>query len=386
MNIYESIMSSKFRVLGAIILILAFRKELLVEGIIARIFILMILIFEVFFLFAKDSWWTSFKYILVWAIILTAFCCLYYGFHINVIEMLAPLVWLMGLMESKYSKLSISLAVITTLFVIVMSVALDLSVQIIFSLMGIYLGVRSIRIRQDAYRTSQLHLKELNLSLLELQEAHEKLQEASIYSMRYAALEERTRIAREIHDGIGHQLTTLIVQLQALEFMMQKEPEKAKTSIRQILEVARKAMAEVRLAVKEWSDDEMGLGLVSLRGLVTQIQDQTRIKFNVYQDSEVSEWSLEISVVLYRILQEALTNILRHSNATIVNVKIKESDGMVCLTVKDNGEVSDKMQFKPGFGMIGMMERAKGLGGICIINPISKQGLCIEVKIPLNPN
>jgi signal transduction histidine kinase len=90
--------------------------------------------------------------------------------------------------------------------------------------------------------------------------------------MRYAALEERTRLAREIHDGIGHQLTSLIVQLQALEIMLPNNPEDASRAVTQMLGISRRAMAEVRLAVREWSSDEMGLGLVALKGLVFAIR------------------------------------------------------------------------------------------------------------------
>lgn len=72
----------------------------------------------------------------------------------------------------------------------------------------------------------ELHLQELNKAHQELQEAHAELQEATMHSMKYAALEERMRLAREIHDGLGHQLTSLIVQLQALEIMLPGEPKR----------------------------------------------------------------------------------------------------------------------------------------------------------------
>jgi signal transduction histidine kinase len=95
----------------------------------------------------------------------------------------------------------------------------------LLALVGFFAGIRSRSIRQDAHRISQLHLQELNETHRELQEVHAELQEATVHSMRYAALEERTRLAREIHDGLGHQLTSLIVQLQALEIMLPDDPQ-----------------------------------------------------------------------------------------------------------------------------------------------------------------
>lgn len=233
---------------------------------------------------------------------------------------------------------------------------------------------------------NQLRLQELNKAHKELQEAHAELQEAAVHSMRYAALEERTRLSREIHDGLGHQLTSLIVQLQALEIMLPDDPKKASETISQLLQIARQAMAEVRTAVREWSNDEMGLGLVALKGLVSQIQGRSSIKFDFVQDSEMTEWPIEISIVLYRVLQESLTNILRHSNATSVTVRIKENDDQIFLTIADNGNYTENAPLTPGFGLQGMMERCRLYGGNCTFSQEEPHGLRIEATLPMTPN
>lgn len=382
-QIYDFLNKRKFRILSVVILMVTFSHEINGLALLPAIFVTCIFLLEGALLLMDESWWNAKKYIVTWALIMMLFLVIRFYVGLNFPQILWPLVWILGIMDSQYNWLSLILASITSMLIVIVSVSDDLKIETIVALIGLYMGVRSLRIRKEANRTKQLHLDELNQSLAELKEAHEALQEASVHSMRYAALEERTRIAREIHDGIGHQLTSLIIQLQALELMIQKEPEKAEDSVTQLLTIARKAMAEVRLAVKEWSNDEMGLGIVALRGLISQTQAQSAIQFKFYEDSELSEWPMEISVVLYRILQESLTNILRHSNAKLVEIHIEEVDESIRLSVVDDGIVDKEIVKHPGFGITGMMERAKALGGTCTINREEISGFSVEVRLPL---
>src|SRR5690606_3128397 len=127
----------------------------------------------------------------------------------------------------------------------------------------------------------------------------------SVQAMGYAALTERTRLARDIHDGFGHQMTSLIVQLQALKLMIPLDPAGAADNVDEILKVARKGMDEVRLAVKEWSDDEKGMGPIALKGLVSQIEANSTVRIQYREIGLIREWPIDCSVVLYRVLQEA---------------------------------------------------------------------------------
>jgi signal transduction histidine kinase len=139
------------------------------------------------------------------------------------------------------------------------------------------------------------------------------------------------------------------------------------------------------MAVREWSDDEMGLGLVALMGLVSQTQARSSIQFHFVQDSEISEWPIETSVVLYRVLQESLTNIQRHSHATCVWVGIKVVNEQIVLSVRDNGSYTGDIPLTPGFGLKGIMERCRLHGGTCKITPEKPHGLRIEATVPIVP-
>lgn len=334
-------------------------------------------------IWARETWWNKAKYIIAPSFIIVIALILRYGYGIKTTILQWPMILLFGTMHGEYNQLSLILASFTTGIILLMSYTFPFPYETLFALVALFIGIRSRRIRQEAYQTNQLHLKELNEAHMKLQEAHSELQEASVYSMRYAALEERTRLAREIHDGIGHQLTSLIVQLQALEIMLPEDPEKASQSVTQLLQISRQAMAEVRLAVREWSDDEMGLGLVALKGLVSQTQSRSAIQFKFSQDTEVSEWPIETSIVLYRVLQESLTNVLRHSNARSVSVHIKEIDSEISMIVSDDGSYEGGTPLTPGFGLKGIMERCRLHGGTCRVVPEKPHGLRIEVLIPI---
>jgi signal transduction histidine kinase len=203
--------------------------------------------------------------------------------------------------------------------------------------------------------------------------------------MRCAALVERTRLAREMHDGFGHQLTSLIVQLQALEIMLPNDPVRAVGELPAMLDVARAAMAEVRRAAGEWREDESGLGLAALQGLISQTAARSRLALDFQQHGCITEWPVALSVALYRIVQEALTNIMRYAAATSAVVSLDEREGQVILTVADNGQYTDDMHLTPGMGLKGIMERCHALGGSVALSQNQPHGLTIRVVLPVSP-
>jgi signal transduction histidine kinase len=368
------------RIVGTFTLLFIYYREYADQGLVIVTGSLLVLLMYFILLWTRKSWWNGIKYASISAVIIAISLFLHYIYGISDSSLLWPLVWILAMVYRDYGHISIIFASITIAAILFM---VPFSLEALFALVGLYLGISSRTIRQDAYRMSQLHLQELNEAHNELQEAHAELQEATVHSVRYAALEERTRLAREIHDGLGHQLTSLIVQLQALEIMVPGDPTGASKSITQLLYIARQAMAEVRTAVREWSNDEMGLGLIALKGLVSQTQGRSKIKFNFVSGSEITEWPIETSIVLYRVLQESLTNVLRHSNAKSVTVHLKEVDDQIVLTVSDNGTYTEDSPLTPGFGLKGIMERCRLYGGVCTITPERPNGLRIEATLPM---
>jgi signal transduction histidine kinase len=250
--------------------------------------------------------------------------------------------------------------------------------------LGLFFGVRGITSLKESNRVSQLHLEELNEAHARLQQAHGELQEAALQSMRYAALTERTRLAGEIHDGIGHHLTSLIVQLQALELMLPERPAQAAEQLPVLLDVARKAMGEVRAAVREWSDDESGLGLIALKGLVSQSAEHSGIPMRFECDEEgLPELPLETGTTLYRVLQEALTNVVKHSEARSALVRLETRGDRIVMTVSDDGGCTEETALRPDFGMRGMRSRCEAAGGSLVWTANEPHGLTVQADIPL---
>ncbi|MEK4372481.1 sensor histidine kinase [Paenibacillus sp. FSL R5-0473] len=122
-------------------------------------------------------------------------------------------------------------------------------------------------------------------------------------------MKERNRIARHIHDSIGHRLTFIIVQMQALLYVLKNDDETQSSQIvKTVLEVARCCLQEVRSVVHNMGMENTEAGVVSIRSLVNQTVAAIKIHFELNEKAEEQNWPLDISVVLYRCLQEAFTN------------------------------------------------------------------------------
>src|SRR6266566_5624626 len=335
-------------------------------------------------IWVRQSWWTRTKYVLAVCLLmaLTLILHLFNGGNSYVGSLLVPLVLLLAREQQHYRQFTAILAALTIAVIFALSFPSPLAFALLPGVITLYFCVRAINKYKEAHRLSQLHVQLLDEAHQELQQTHAALQEASVHSMRYAALAERTRLARDMHDGLGHQLTSLIVQLQALEIMLPGDPAQAANAVPAMLEIARKAMAEIRLAVRDWSEDESGLGLIALKGLVSQSAAHSHLALEFHQDDDLSDLAVEMSVALYRILQEALTNIMRHAEETLASIQVQERYQQVILTVSDNGHYTEHTPLTPGFGIKGIMERSQSLGGSCTISQNQPHGLKLQVMLP----
>ncbi|MEH7853831.1 sensor histidine kinase [Bacillus thuringiensis] len=330
-------------------------------------------------LYSPKSWWNARKYTLFTSILISISCVLYFS-HPNFPNYaLWPLLVFLAAAEPKWTRVTTILAAITGIVIILFIHANTFPYQETLIIIGLYVSIRSTSKLRDAYQKNQKQLKELD-------EAHAELQETTVFSMRYAAFTERTKLAREIHDGLGHQMTSLIIQLQALKIMLRKDPVAAQDHVEEILKVARKGMEEIRVAVREWTSDEKDLGLTSLKGLISQVQANSLLQIEFIQDRNITEWTIEESTILYRILQESLTNVLRHSYADSVIVNVTEINGVVKLTIDDNGIYTGDKSLQYGFGLNGMIKRCQSVGGNCSFILNEPKGLRVEATIPIQQN
>ncbi|MCC2685656.1 MAG: two-component sensor histidine kinase, partial [Paenibacillaceae bacterium] len=136
---------------------------------------------------------------------------------------------------------------------------------------ALYITVRNRIQRNQMFEENKRHL-------IELQEAYDQLQEASSTAMQYAVLEERARIARDIHDAVGHSLTSLIVQMQALRYMMANDPMQAGRSLDVMLEVARQGLQDIRASVHSLAEDRSSSGITSFKALLSRMEATASIR------------------------------------------------------------------------------------------------------------
>jgi signal transduction histidine kinase len=196
--------------------------------------------------------------------------------------------------------------------------------------------------------------------------------------------EDRARIAREIHDVLGQQLTCLKMDLsnmvanplRELEFI-----EKVNESIRlvdTIIDTTRKISMDLRPAIL----DDLGL-LAALEWQCREFELQTRIPCSFKTEVDGDSFERRFSNGVFRVLQEALTNIRRHARATIVTVLIRREKDFFTLEVNDNGQGVHPLDAKKTLGILGMTERAQLLGGTFHLHSEEKLGTTVEVVLPI---
>lgn len=182
-----------------------------------------------------------------------------------------------------------------------------------------------------------------------------------------ATSRERNRLARELHDTLAHSLSATAVQLEAVKALWDTDPDKAKEMLDQSLAAARGGLGEARRAIQALrasSLEERGL-LGALDELGAQVEARSSIAVDTYLDKQVGNLEPQLEQALYRIADEALTNVTRHSGATSVQLSLARRNGKVELQVRDNGRGFDTSADAPEghVGIQGMRERAELVGG-----------------------
>lgn len=218
--------------------------------------------------------------------------------------------------------------------------------------------------------------------LAELQAAYDQLQEASVASMRSAVLEERTRIARDIHDSVGHSLTSLIVQLQALRYMIKQDPGQAEQTVDAMLTVARQGLKDIRSSVHELADDRAISGKAALSALLTRMEASAGLRYVLRDELPDGELGDGVFGTLFKVLQEGITNTVRHAQATEMEVDLRRESGSVVMSIRDNGKLSSGQTFTEGFGLKAMRARLEKGGGSLRYAAREPHGFEIVAVIP----
>jgi two-component system sensor histidine kinase UhpB len=194
---------------------------------------------------------------------------------------------------------------------------------------------------------------------------------------------ERRRIARELHDEVGQTLTGVMLQVEGMAGTI---PDELRDQLDELRETARQGTEEVRRIVRQLRPEALeDLGLQSaLAALATAFGEQARVRIErrLEHGPPLSE---EQELVVYRIAQEALTNVARHANANEVELRLEQADEHVILIVRDDGRGLPSGVLRSSHGILGMRERAMLIGAQLTITSPPSGGTEVRLSIPVHP-
>ena len=194
--------------------------------------------------------------------------------------------------------------------------------------------------------------------------------------------EERRRMARELHDEIGQTLTGVVLQLETLE---RRAPEELQAELRSLEASVRSGIEEVRELVRRLRPealDDFGLrsALVSLG---SELSEHSGLRVSPHLDGELPTLSREDELVVYRVAQESLVNVVRHARATRAELSLQAENGEVVLRVRDDGKGIDATGLRSGNGVRGMRERALLVGADLRVVHVTPHGTEVQLRLPV---
>jgi signal transduction histidine kinase len=219
----------------------------------------------------------------------------------------------------------------------------------------------------------------------ELRESHEQLR-ALAGRLESVREEERTRIARELHDELGQVLTALRIDLSWIDTRFGKDNEQLLAKTRAMVALIEETIGTVRRIAADLRPgilDDLGLS-AALEWQAMEFTSRTGIRCGVTVPPDLPPVAPDPAIALFRIFQEALTNIMRHAGATTVEVAVGVEAGCIRMTVRDNGRGITEADLRPGrsLGLVGMRERARALGGQVTIEGKHGGGTVVIAVVP----
>lgn len=236
------------------------------------------------------------------------------------------------------------------------------------AMVGFYMDITELKRKDEELANSRERLRNLTIHLQNIRE------------------QERTRIARWIHDELGQVLTTLKLDVFSL-IKMSNDNQSQKTalskSIMDLLDTAIKSVKEISSELRPSILTHLGLA-AAIEWEAVEFSKRTGIECEVIIPQECLIKDTDLSTALFRIFQEALTNVARHSGSTYVRVELQIKNGFIKLHISDNGKGIKQSQVCSfhSLGLLGMQERARSFGGTCMIMGKKNGGTKLTVNIP----
>lgn len=264
---------------------------------------------------------------------------------------------------------------------------LTLTIFLVFMLLLVFMQMMARVIDQDERR--RRHTEQL---LADLETSHVQLQAYAAQVAELAAIEERNRLARDIHDSLGHYLTAVNVQLEKAQAFWERNPAESWQAIGEARQSAREALQDVRRSVAALRDADAHFSLrTTLQNLVRGV-DNGRFHITLTINGDEAGCSRSVLMALYRAVQEGLTNIQKHAQATEVTLTLTFGEHEIMLCLQDNGQGFDAARLDEltasphhSFGLQGIRERVELVRGQLAVTSTPQQGTALYVTVPKNP-
>ena len=229
----------------------------------------------------------------------------------------------------------------------------------------------------------------------ELEEANQRLRQYAIQAEELATTRERNRLAREIHDGLGHYLTTIFMQIQAAQAVMENDRERASAALEKAMGLAQAALVHVRQSVASLrASPDLGRSLPeAVEGLLVDCRGGG-LQADLQTCGQPRPLSPAVMLTCYRTVQEGLNNVRKHSRATWVTIRLDYTHpGWIRLAVEDfggsadgpsdsGGDASGSLESGGGYGLLGVRERVHLLGGEMKAAPSDSGGFILSIEVP----
>lgn len=248
---------------------------------------------------------------------------------------------------------------------------------IIFIIYTILLLGEQVDENEKIYELNQ----KLNLTNIELKHANEELANYASESERIAQTKERNRLAREIHDTLGHTLTGIIAALDAAIAILPISVDQTKLQLEMIRDVARQGMTDVRRSVSALRPDVLEREdlLSAITQTISEATSTANVEIDFINEIDVLKFNEDEEDIIYRIIQEGITNSIRHGKANHISISLRKEFSIITLKIHDDGIGTDNVKY--GFGLTHMKERLDMLGGELLIT--GNDGFTILATIPI---
>ncbi len=247
-----------------------------------------------------------------------------------------------------------------------------------------FIGILGTYIKEEVNRKTEAQklYDKLRVSQESLKKANEDLESYSNTIQEVTLLRERNRLSRELHDSVGHSLSAIIFQLGAIEKLISSRPEKASAMTKNIRTYCQDSLQELRLMVRDLKPKILDTyeGLLAIEELVRNFTKITSIKVNLRVSKKKYNLNADQCAVLYRVVQEFMTNSVKHGHASLININVTFNENEVYINLKDNGVGCSNIN--KSFGLQGIQERIKSVKGQVALYSEKNKGFELIATIP----